>query len=230
MNLLLYQNKQDPGLKAYLEGYGYSVVCLDNTQLKQMPTILGGMTFDLLIVEEIPAIDCFKHLVDLGPLNQSTPKILLTANNSETFMINALEFGFNAILHKPISPLVLFTQAKLLANPIYFRPNYSNYTEIYEDLMYNTVRRTIEREGKVLVAFTEGEAAIFKVLLKHLGRKVSKDDLRRLSGRDNNLNSKKSFNVLVTYIRNKLDAAVPILHITRFGQKELMLYLDQPML
>lgn len=226
MNVLLYQNKPADALKIYLEHFGYRVTLLDYQRISSFASITSSMLFDLIILEELPEISCFRHLDRIGPINKDTPKLLLTKNTADSLLITALELGFNAIWLKPISPRVLFAQMKQIADPLSVRVPLNNYIELFEDIVYNTTKRTIEKNGNIIVSFTETESIIFKALASHINRAIKKEDILRQAGtKMNTAKNSRSFDVFLSYIRSKLKA-IPILSITRNSQKELMLYVD----
>lgn len=224
MNVLLYQNKPADYLKLYLEYFGYNVTLLDYSRINTIAAITNSSQFDLMVLEDVPEIDCFSYLSKIGAINAKTPKILLTGNNNEVFLIRALELEFNVILFKPISPRLLFAHMKLIADPMYIKPETSYYIDIYEDIVYNATKGTIEKGKQVIVKFGGTESRIFKVMLEHINRPVKKADLVTFA----NIKNARTFDVYICSMRNKLKA-IPFLQITKSLQKEITLYLD-PML
>lgn len=227
MNILLYQNKPADALKIYLEHFGYNVIMLDYARILSFPAILNSQPFDLLILEELPEVNCFDHLNKIGFLNAEVPKILLTANSAEVFLVNALDKNFAAIWLKPISPKVLFAQMKLLADPSFKKANTNVYIDLFDGVVYNATTGTIEKDTKVLVSFNNTEARIFKVLADHINKPLLKEEIMKQAGSKIPITkNSRSFNVILSYIRTKLKI-IPTIQIISPAQKQLMLFINK---
>jgi len=134
---------------------------------------------------------------------KTVPIIMLTARGEVTDRIVGLEIGADDYLPKPFEPRELVVRIQnVLRRAV---PTEEDSDElIYEGLMLNTERRTVELDGSPL-ELTTMEFELLVLFARNAGKALSRDEiLNGLRGIDAQIFS-RSVDILVSRLRQKLN-------------------------
>lgn len=160
--------------------------------------------FDLIVLDiGLPGMDGFTVLGKLREERSSLPVIVLTARDSVTDTVAALEGGAADYMSKP------FRFAELLAR-IRLRLRTTNETVVNEDLSAGDVRLDLRSRrayvGEREVELSAREFALAEVLIRHRGQALSREQLlSHVWGYDFDPGS-NIVDVYIGYLRKKLGA------------------------
>ncbi len=180
------------------------------------PTVVGdGITgfdyamsgeFDLIVLDiGLPGMDGFTVLERLREEGSALPVIVLTARDSVTDTVAALEGGAADYMSKP------FRFAELVAR-VRLRLRSTSQTVVNEDLTAGDVRLDLRSRrayvGEREVELSAREFALAEVLIRHRGQALSREQLlSHVWGYDFDPGS-NVVDVYVGYLRKKLGAAL----------------------
>lgn len=180
------------------------------------PTVVGdGITgfdyamsgeFDLIVLDiGLPGMDGFTVLQRLREEGSALPVIVLTARDSVTDTVAALEGGAADYMSKP------FRFAELVAR-VRLRLRSTSQTVVNEDLTAGDVRLDLRSRrayvGEREVELSAREFALAEVLIRHRGQALSREQLlSHVWGYDFDPGS-NVVDVYVGYLRKKLGAAL----------------------
>ncbi|WP_313409754.1 response regulator transcription factor [Aeromicrobium sp.] len=180
------------------------------------PTVVGdGITgfdyamsgeFDLIVLDiGLPGMDGFTVLERLREEGSALPVIVLTARDSVTDTVAALEGGAADYMSKP------FRFAELVAR-VRLRLRSTGQTVVNEDLTAGDVRLDLRSRrayvGEREVELSAREFALAEVLIRHRGQALSREQLlSHVWGYDFDPGS-NVVDVYVGYLRKKLGAAL----------------------
>lgn len=180
------------------------------------PTVVGdGVTgldyamsgeFDLVVLDiGLPGMDGYEVLQRLREERSTLPVIVLTARDSVTDTVAALEGGADDYMSKP------FRFAELVAR-VRLRLRTTGETVVHDDLAVGDVRLDVRSRrayaGEREVDLSAREFALAEVLLRHRGQALSREQLlSHVWGYDFDPGS-NVVDVYVGYLRKKLGASL----------------------
>lgn len=188
-------------LSEYLSGQGFVVTCVHDgaAAIKAVAReAFSALVLDIMM-PKMDGLDALRHI---RQNNSTLPVIMLTARGEDIDRIVGLELGADDYLPKPANPREL--QARLRAILRRSHPTTDDGTIMtVGDLTMDPGRRNVSRQGQV-ITLTSAEFDICRVLLRHAGHVVSKDQLaeeglgRRLGTYD------RSLDMHISKLRRKL--------------------------
>lgn len=186
-------------LKRYLAQAGARVsAAADAAQARKL---IGGMEFDLLILDVMMPIEDGFSLAESVRRTSQVPIVLLTARGMPEDRIRGLSIGADDYVAKPFEPREL----ALRINAI-LRRSVTNRGEAPESVRFgpfafNSVRGELQCEGAT-VRLTEAEVSLLRILAARPGEVVSREELARRTG----AGLERSVDVQVTRLRRKVEA------------------------
>ena len=169
MNILIIEDNIDiyEGLKYFLEENNYHVLIATN--IKDAINNLNNI--DLIILDiTLPDGDGFE-LYDNYIKNKNIPTIILTAKDSEEYVVKGLELGAEDYMTKPFSSKELLVRIK----KILLRNNKDSIIKI-KDLIFDIDNMKVLRNNNEII-FTALELKILWVLLLNKGNIVKRESL-----------------------------------------------------
>lgn len=151
---------------------GYAVVqAADGTQAL---TQFAAEQPELVILDvNMPGLDGFEVCRRIRA-QSPVPVMLLTVRNSEDDLIRGLDGGADDYLNKPFSPRTLTARVRALLR----RGGGERPTPLQQgDLVLDTERQSVSREGLGFVALTNREFRLLQYLLANAGRVVSNEQV-----------------------------------------------------
>jgi two-component system OmpR family response regulator len=201
MKILLIEDDRllSQGLTQALEEDGYLVeVSADGYEADRR---LSNPNYDLVILDlGIPGIDGLDVLRNARKRGNNVPILILSARDSVQNRVEGLNLGANDYLTKPFELIELEARVKALLR----KEAWSNLTEVsYGNLRFDTTSRTVSI-GDDVVRLTARELAVMELLLKKIGRVVSKNQvLDELVTIESEM-SANALDILVHRLRKKL--------------------------
>jgi DNA-binding response OmpR family regulator len=158
--------------------------------------------YDLLILDlNLPRMDGISLIEKLRPLYPRLPMLVLTGRSRVEDKVHALQTGADDCLTKPFSLAELFARVQaLLRRNSGLVPNCSRIG----DLTLLREERRVERNGR-RIDLTPREFAILDVMMRNVGRPVSRATLLEEVW---NMPSEPSTNIVdvyMKYVRDKID-------------------------
>jgi len=162
-------------------------------------------SFDLVILDGmLPALDGLDVLRQLRQTS-SVPVIMLTARTQELDRIKGLDSGADDYLPKPFMPAEL--SARIRAVLRRFTVSSLSQAEILAagNLEINTGTRVVTMRG-VRLDVTEIEVKILEVLVRSLGRAVSRDQISTVLYQRASTPFERGLDVHVSHLRKKVES------------------------
>jgi DNA-binding response OmpR family regulator len=158
--------------------------------------------YELLILDlNLPRMDGISLIRELRPQYPRLPMLVLTGRSRVEDKVHALQTGADDCLTKPFSLAELFARVQaLLRRNSGVVPNYSRVG----DLTLLREERRVERNGR-RIELTPREFAILDVMMRNVGRPVSRATLLAEVW---NMPSEPSTNIVdvyMKYVRDKID-------------------------
>lgn len=180
----------------------YTVDCLDNGL--DADFALKSGKYDLVILDlALPKLDGREVLRRLRARQDSTPVLVLTANNSIQSRVSELDQGADDYMAKPFEIEELEARIRMLLRRF---SGQSNPLISCGNLSYDTNSREFQIAGKPL-ALTPRERAVLEVLLRKAGTTVTKHALAQsLFSLDDDA-SVDAIEIYVHRLRKKLESS-----------------------
>jgi DNA-binding response OmpR family regulator len=161
-----------------------------------------GRRYDLLILDlNLPKIDGITLLQRIKPAHPRLRMLVLTARSRTQDKVKALHSGADDCLTKPFSLVELFARVHaLLRRDAELIPNCSKVG----DLTLNREERRVERNGR-RIDLTPREFAILELLMRNVGRPVSRATLLEEVWNMPPDPSTNIVDVYMKYVRDKVD-------------------------
>ncbi|KQT82536.1 response regulator transcription factor [Aurantimonas sp. Leaf443] len=186
-------------LSRFLSEKGFRVsVAADAAEARK---ILGGLDFDLLIVDVMMPGESGVDLVRSFRVKRDGPVLMLTARSEIEHRIEGLEAGADDYLTKPFDPRELL----LRVNNVMRRGNQSQTPKIetvrFGPFTFSLTRRELKR-GQESVRLTEREQEIMAQFAGKAGETVPRQDLL---GDDTEV-GERTVDVQINRLRRKIEA------------------------
>ena len=158
--------------------------------------------YDLILLDiMLPKLDGLSVLDNIRKNNNTTPVILLTANDSIKDKVTGLDLGADDYLIKPFSFDELLARIRALT-----RRNSENPSNEFKiaDLVLNIKTHTVLRNG-INIDLSSKEFAILEYLIRNKGIVLSRDQIEsHVWSYDFNFSS-NVVDVYIRYLRKKID-------------------------
>jgi DNA-binding response OmpR family regulator len=189
-------------LRGELEAQNFSVELLHDGE-EACQALQQNRRYDLLILDlNLPSMDGINIIGRIRPLYPRMPMLVLTGRSRVEDKVHAFQTGADDCLTKPFSLAELFARVHaLLRRNSGMVPNLSRVG----DLTLLREERRVERNGR-RIALTPREFAILDVMMRNVGRPVSRTTL--LEEVWNIPSSETSTNIVdvyMKYVRDKID-------------------------
>lgn len=201
--LLVEDDKQLCSLMTkYFAPYGFSVQLAHDGRTGLAAALENA--FDLIILDVmLPVMDGFDLLRQIRR-RIATPVIMLTARTAQSDRIRGLNLGADDYLPKPVGPEELVARIRAVLR----RAGNADLAEpqIIEagGLELNPLTRDLWCAGE-LVELTSIECAILEVLMRSLGRVVTRDELTTVLYQRSATPYERSVDVHICHLRKKLE-------------------------
>jgi DNA-binding response OmpR family regulator len=165
-------------LKEYLEGDGFNVETVSDGAMALKKALEEN--FDLIILDVMmPGLNGLDVLREIRA-QKVTPVLMLTARGEDVDSIVGLELGADDYLPKPCNPRVLEARIRAVLRRSESHPEADEEGFVQPlnvgDVSLHSGTRTVLLGG-VPIALTSTEFSILEILLREVGRVVSKADL-----------------------------------------------------
>lgn len=171
MKVLVVEDDRTVGqyVRRGLEEYGYQADLVDDG-LEALRLVAGG-NFDLVVLDlRLPGMTGIELVRTLRDRGVTIPVLVLTAQDSVDFKVQALREGADDYVTKPFSFEELLARLEALAR----RPQEMKPPVITVDgLSLDTGTREVMRDGDTL-ELTPKEYAVLEYLMRHAGRVMSR--------------------------------------------------------
>jgi two-component system response regulator TctD len=180
----------------------YTVDCLDNGL--DADFALKSERYDLVILDlALPKLDGREVLRRLRARQDSTPVLVLTANNTIQSRVSELDQGADDYMAKPFEIEELEARIRMLLRRF---SGQSNPLISCGDLSYDTNTREFQIAGKP-VALTPRERAVLEVLVRRVGTTVAKHALAQSLSSLEDSASADAIEIYVYRLRKKLESS-----------------------
>lgn len=202
MRALLAEDEQTLGiwLSKALEGVGVQVEWVNNGKLADVA--LRDHDYDVLILDlGMPGLDGLEVLERLRARDQRLPTLILTARDSLSERVLALNAGADDFLAKPFALAELEARLHALVR----RARGSEHPRLCcGSLSFDVQKKQFSLGGEVLI-LSPREHAVLRVLIQHSGEPMSKQQiLERVFSDDEDVHP-EAVEVFVHRIRKRLD-------------------------
>lgn len=169
---------------------------------------------DLVILDGmLPVLDGFEVLRQLRK-RSSIPVIMLTARTQERDRIQGLETGADDYLPKPFGPDELLARIRAVMRRYHAARPTSEVLHV-GGIELNPETHVVRREGDV-VNLTEIEFQILELLMRSVGRIVTRDEITAALYQRESTPYERSLDVHVSRLRRKLEtSAGPLIRTVR---------------
>jgi two-component system OmpR family response regulator len=204
MRILIAENDASLAmeLSRILEGEGYIVDV--NSRGEEAAAATKGQHFDLMILDlGLPTLDGFEILRVLRASGHDLPVLVLTARDTVSNRVRALDLGADDYLAKPFSmpELIARVQALIRRSQAHSGPKI-----VHGPLTVDTLARRAYLGDKPL-ELSPREWAILEVLLGRVEKVVSKERIiQAIAGRDDEV-TPSAIQVYISRLRAKLQPA-----------------------
>ena len=178
MRMLIVEDEKDLCniLKKRLQKDYTIDICMDGEIAKDY---LNTYTYDIILLDiMLPKIDGITLLKWLRNQKKTTPVLLLTAKSSIEERVNGLDSGADDYLIKPF---------------------------IYEDLVMDTKKKKVSRNGKE-ISLTTKEYKLLQYMMRNPGHVLSRDQLEQRGWDSTFEGGSNIIDVYIRYLRKKIDS------------------------
>ncbi len=188
-------------LRKGLSEEGHSVI--SSKEGKDALQIAQSSDFDALVLDVmLPGIDGFEIAKRLRTSGNNTPIIMLTARDSESDVINGLDYGADDYITKPFSFSELLARLRAVTRRT---GQQRSATLVCEDLMLNSGSHEVSRAKRPL-HLTRTEFLLLQKLMQNAGHAISRQSLiEEVWGYDREIEN-NTLDVFIRLLRNKVDA------------------------
>ncbi len=158
--------------------------------------------FDLIVLDlMLPRVDGFEVARQLRQARIRTPVLVLTARDSPTDIVRALDGGADDYLTKPFSLDVFLARVRAVSR----RGEIPQAVSLNAGaLSLNTATRAVTRSGKH-ISLTPREYSLLELLMRHKGRVLSRSSIvESIWGFDAEI-EENTLDVFIKLLRNKVE-------------------------
>ncbi|MDP2699144.1 response regulator transcription factor [Thalassospira sp.] len=158
-------------------------------------------SFDLVILDlSLPGMDGIEVLQNIRARQLDVPVLVLTARGDLDDRVTGLDAGADDYMVKPFELSELEARARALLRR---HSGPRNPFLAVGDLVFDTVHRTVSFRGDIIL-LTPRERAVFEILVRNMGKVISKERIAlHLFGFDDEA-SVKSIELYISRLRKKL--------------------------
>ncbi len=185
-------------LDRYLTEQGFMVTTAIDA--KNARENLQYFEHDLVVLDVMmPGEDGMSLTKDLKLERPELPVLLLTALGESSSRIDGLEAGADDYLAKPFEPKELSLRINAILNRTGFKAKASKIC--FGNLVFNPEYRELKSDTDK-ITLTDTEALLLEVLIARNSEIISRQDLAKLTGNENN---ERTIDVQVTRLRKKIE-------------------------
>ena len=189
-------------VREFLGREGYDVTTVHDGASGLGAAVEGGFVLVILDVM-LPVLDGFTVLRQLRR-QSNVPVIMLTARAAEHDRISGLGEGADDYLVKPFSAAELLARIRAVLRRTLQRPDTTLSVVQVGDLRVDPLNRAVSFHGKP-IELTPTEFTILEVLMRAVGRIVSRDELTGVLYQRQSTPYERSLDVHVSHLRRKLE-------------------------
>jgi two-component system response regulator CpxR len=195
----------------YFSRQAYAVDCVHNGREGLAKALEGP--YDLVVLDVmLPVLDGFEVLRQLRK-RSGVPVIMLTARTREPDRIAGLDAGADDYLPKPFGPDELVARIRAVLRRL-GRAQLSPETVRAGRLELNpSTREVLGHKGRIEVTSLEFE--ILELLLRNMGRAVTRDEIAAVLYQRESTPYERSLDVHVSHLRKKLETEGAAIHTIR---------------
>jgi two-component system response regulator CpxR len=190
-------------VKEFLDREGYEVTAVHDGASGLGAALEGGFALVILDVM-LPVLDGFGVLRQLRR-QSNVPVIMLTARASEQDRVGGLGEGADDYLVKPFAAAELLARIRAVLRRTLQRSDLVSSVVQVGDLRVDALNRAASYCG-VPIELTPTEFTILEVLMRAVGRIVSRDELAGVLYQRQTTPYERSLDVHVSHLRRKLEA------------------------
>ena len=165
---------------------------------------LGGRFVLVILDVMLPVLDGFALLRQLRR-QSNVPVIMLTARASEQDRVGGLGEGADDYLVKPFAAAELLARIRAVLRRALHRSDLVSSVVQVGDLRVNALNRAVSYRG-VPIELTPTEFTILEVMMRAVGRIVSRNELASVLYQRESTPYERSLDVHVSHLRRKLEA------------------------
>jgi DNA-binding response OmpR family regulator len=165
---------------------------------------LGGRFVLVILDVMLPVLDGFALLRQLRR-QSNVPVIMLTARASEQDRVGGLGEGADDYLVKPFAAAELLARIRAVLRRTLQRSDFMSSAVQVGDLRVDALNRAVSYHG-VPIELTPTEFTILEVLMRAVGRIVSRNELASVLYQRESTPYERSLDVHVSHLRRKLEA------------------------
>ena len=165
---------------------------------------LGGRFVLVILDVMLPVLDGFALLRQLRR-QSNVPVIMLTARASEQDRVGGLGEGADDYLVKPFAAAELLARIRAVLRRTLQRSDFVSSVVQVGDLRVNALNRAVSYRG-VPIELTPTEFTILEVMMRAVGRIVSRNELASVLYQRESTPYERSLDVHVSHLRRKLEA------------------------
>jgi two-component system, OmpR family, response regulator CpxR len=189
-------------MKEFLAREGYQVTAVHDGASGLRAALNGGFALAILDVM-LPVLDGFEVLRQLRR-QSNVPVIMLTARAGEQDRVSGLGEGADDYLVKPFAAAELLARIRAVLRRALQRSDLAPSVVQVGDLRVNAHTRSVSYRGAP-IELTPTEFTILEVLMRAVGRIVSRDELSAVLYQRQTTPYERSLDVHVSHLRRKLE-------------------------
>jgi DNA-binding response OmpR family regulator len=190
-------------LKKYTENAGYQVLsAYSGTEAK---LLLSMEQFDLILLDlMIPGISGEKLIKEIR-VNDNIPILVISAKSTLEDKVQTLKIGADDYMTKPFEreEVIARVEAILRRSRSILINNHENQIYTFKNLKLNPTSREVQVKGN-LITLTAYEFDILSLLLKHVERVFTKEQLYQEIWQNGYYGEDNTINVHISNIRKKI--------------------------
>ena len=165
--------------------------------------LASGGRYDLIVLDlRLPGMNGFEMLRTLRDRGTTTPVLVLTAQDSVDFKVQALRAGADDYVTKPFAFEELLARVEALAR----RPRaLASPVLQVADLVLDQQAREVRRNGE-LIDLTPKEFTVLEYLMRHAGRVMSRTLITEYAWGYHFDPGTNIVDVVINHVRKKIDA------------------------
>jgi two-component system response regulator CpxR len=190
-------------VQEFLGREGYDVTTVHDGA-SGLGAALGGRFVLVILDVMLPVLDGFALLRQLRR-QSNVPVIMLTARAGEQDRVGGLGEGADDYLVKPFAAAELLARIRAVLRRALHRSDLVSSVVQVGDLRVNALNRAVSYRG-VPIELTPTEFTILEVMMRAVGRIVSRNELASVLYQRESTPYERSLDVHVSHLRRKLEA------------------------